>query len=312
MKYLFPRIRNLPNRVVCKDETGGIDCIFFNSYEGYIKKILPLGKEITISGKISNYKNKYQITNPKYVSEDASLIKKKHNTYSLTEGISEKIYNKIINQILEKLPILSEWHSKEILNKFKNIGWNDAIKELHKPENIGNYKSNFYQRLAFDEIFSTFLVNSEIRKKIKKFKKQNKIIDTTEQNKIIKNLEFKLTHDQTNALKDINNDLSSSTKMFRLLQGDVGSGKTIVSLISAFNTIKSGFQVAVMAPTEILARQHFNFAKKIFPKNFNIELISSKSEVKQKQNIIRNLAQNKIDIIFGTHAIFQKKFLLKN
>ncbi len=311
LKYLFPRVRNLPNRVVCKDETGEIDCIFFNSYEGYIKKILPLGKEITISGKISNYKNKYQITNPKYVSEDASLIKKKHNTYSLTEGISEKVYNKIIDQILEKLPILSEWHSQEILNKFENIGWNDAIKELHKPENIGNYKSNFYQRLAFDEIFSTFLVNSEIRKKIKKFKKKNKVINVTDQNKIIKNLEFKLTHDQTKALKDINTDLASSTKMFRLLQGDVGSGKTIVSLISAYNTIKSGFQVALMAPTEILARQHYNFAKKIFPKYFNIELISSKSQAKQKQKIITNLAQHKIDIIFGTHAIFQKKILFK-
>ena len=97
-KYLFPRIRKLPNRVKCSDETGELDCVFFNSYEGYIKKILPLGKEITVSGKIGYFKNKYQITNPKYVSEDSSLIKQVHNKYSLTEGISEKIYNKIIKQ----------------------------------------------------------------------------------------------------------------------------------------------------------------------------------------------------------------------
>ena len=109
-KYNFPRTRNLPNRVICKDETGQIDCVFFNSYEGYIKKILPIGKEITVNGKIGLFKNKYQITNPKYLSEDSSLIKKVHNKYSLTEGISEKVYNKIINQIIDNLPNLSEWH----------------------------------------------------------------------------------------------------------------------------------------------------------------------------------------------------------
>ena len=176
-KYSFPRIRNLPNRVLCSDESGEIECIFFNSYEGYVKKILPIGQEITISGKIGHYRNKYQLTNPKYISENSSLIKQKHNTYSLTEGISEKIYNKIINQIIDNLPILDEWHSMNILNKFDNINWNDAIKELHKPDNVGNYKNNFYQRLAYDEIFSTFLVNSEIRKKIKKIKKIKKYLN---------------------------------------------------------------------------------------------------------------------------------------
>ena len=90
-KYQFPRIRNLPNRVLCKDETGEIDCVFFNSYEGYVKKILPIGKEVTISGKIKYFRNKYQLTNPKYISEDSSIIKQKHNSYSLTEGISEKV-----------------------------------------------------------------------------------------------------------------------------------------------------------------------------------------------------------------------------
>ncbi len=310
-RYFFPRIRNLPNRVLCEDETGEIDCIFFNSYEGYIRKILPLGKEVTISGKISLFKKKYQLTNPKYVSEDSSIIKKKHNTYSLTEGISEKIYNKIINQIIQNLPVLDEWHSNHILKKFDNINWNDAIKKLHDPENIGKYKENFYQRLAFDEIFSTFLVNSTIRKKIKKIKKDKKKIDIEKQNSFIKSLNFTLTSDQLKTLKEINKDLSSSTKMFRLLQGDVGSGKTIVSLLAAFNSINSGYQVAVMAPTEILSRQHFNLSKNIFPKNFKIELISGKSDYKEKKRILDKLSNHKIDIIFGTHAIFQKKVFFK-
>jgi ATP-dependent DNA helicase RecG len=311
-KYSFPRIRNLPNKVTCSDETGEIDCIFFNSYEGYVRKILPLGKEITVSGKIGFFRNKYQLTNPKYISEDSLLIKQKHNTYSLTEGISEKIYNKIINQIITNLPLLREWHSENILNKFGNVKWNEAIIELHKPENIGKYKKNFYQRLAFDEIFSTFLVNSEIRKKIKKIKKEGKSIDYSKQNNIIKNLKFSLTNDQKRTLEEINLDLSSTNKMFRLLQGDVGSGKTIVSLLAAFNTVNSGFQVAVMAPTEILARQHFNFAKKIFLNQMNVELISGKSDYKTKKEILKKLANNQIDIIFGTHAIFQKKVFFKN
>ena len=306
-KYSFPRIRNLPNRVSCKDETGELDCIFFNSYEGYIKKILPLGKEITVSGKIGRFKNRYQLTNPKYISEDSSLIKQKHNIYSLTDGISEKVYNKIINQIIDKLPIMEEWHSKSIMKKFDNINWNEAIQELHKPDNVGNYKKNFYQRLAYDEIFSTFLVNSEIRKKIKKIKKKNKVLDKKKQDLLIKNLDFDLTNDQKKSLNEINIDLCSSNKMFRLLQGDVGSGKTIVSLLAALNTINSGFQVAMMAPTEILAKQHFNLAKKIFPKNLKIEIISGKSDYKEKKNILKKLAIGEVDFIFGTHAIFQKK-----
>ena len=311
VKYQFPRIRNLPNRVLCKDETGDIECIFFNSYEGYIKKILPIGKEITISGKIKFFRNKYQLTNPKHISENASIIKQKHNSYSLTEGISEKIYNKIISHVLNKLPYFEEWHSNEIMKNFDNISWNNSIKELHKPENIGKFKEKFYQRLAFDEIFSTFLVNSEIRKKIKKVKKIKKNLDINKQNKIISKLDFKLTGDQKKTLEEINTDLSSSNKMFRLLQGDVGSGKTIVSLLAAFNTINSGFQVALMAPTEILARQHYLLAKKLFGKIVRIELISGKSTYKDKKNILNGLLKHNIDIIFGTHAIFQKKVEFK-
>ena len=311
-KYFFPRIRNLPNKVICADDTGELDCIFFNSYEGYIKKILPLGKEVTISGKIGRFRNRYQLTNPKYISEDSSLIKQKHNSYSLSDGISEKVYNKIINQIIDKLPILDEWHSKHILAKFDNISWNESIKNLHKPENIGKFKNNFYQRLAYDEIFSTFLVHSEIRKKIKRNKKKNKILDLAKQKKIINKLSFILTKDQFKSLGEINEDLNSPNKMFRLLQGDVGCGKTIVSLLAAYNTVNSGFQVAIMAPTEILARQHFNLCKKIFDKELSIALISGKSDNKEKKDILSKLSINKIDIVFGTHAIFQKKVIFEN
>ncbi len=311
-KYNFPRIRNLPNRIYCKDETGEMDCVFFNSYEGYIKKILPLNKEVTVSGKVGLFKNRYQITNPKYISENASLIKDKHKKYSLTDGISEKAYNKIINQILTNIPKLEEWHEENILKKFDNISWNKSIIELHKPENIGKYQSNFYQRLAYDEILASFMVHSEIRRKIKKIKKQKKIFSSNFQSSLLSKLDFKLTNNQEISLKEINQDLKSNQKMFRLLQGDVGSGKTIVALTAAYNVIKSGFQVAVMAPTEILARQHFQLAKKIFDKRTRIEILSSKSEYKEKKKILRKLSNNEIDIVFSTHAIFQNKVIFNN
>ena len=311
-KYNFPRIRNLPNRVSCRDETGDLECIFFNSYEGYIKKILPIGKKVVVSGKIGFFKNKYQITNPKYVSEDSTVIKIKHNQYSLTEGITEKLYNNIIKQIIKNLPKLEEWHNKDILKNFDNISWYDSINKLHKPENIGKYKSPFYNRLAFDEIFSSYLVHSEIRKKIKKIKKNKKNFDLNKQNRFIDKLDFKLTKDQVRALSEINKDLISNQKMFRLLQGDVGSGKTIVALIAALNVINSGFQVAVMAPTEILARQHYLLSKKLFRLSVKVDLLSSKSEFKDRKRILNELNNNKINLIFGTHSIFQKKVEFKN
>ena len=312
IKYQFPRIRNLPNKVICEDSSGKVDCIFFNSYEGYVRKILPLNEEVTLSGKIGMYKNKYQITNPTYISKDSSLIETIHNKYSLTDGISEKVYNKIIKQILSKIPILNEWHDNKILSFFENESWNNSIIKLHDPKNIGNAKSSFYKRLAYDEILASFLVNSEIRRKIKKVKKKSKNFDIAIYEKIKIQLGFELTKDQKKTLIEINNDLKSKSKMFRLLQGDVGSGKTIVSLISALNVISSGYQVALMAPTEILARQHFSLAQKIFPKNISIEILSSKNEYPEKKRIINQLKTGKIQMVFGTHAIFQKKIIFSN
>ena len=176
-------------------------------------------------------------------------------------------------------------------------------------KNIDNYKSDFYKRLAYDEILASFLVNSEIRKKIKKIKKASKKFTEKAYNNIINKLNFNLTNDQEKSLGDINKDLNSKSKMFRLLQGDVGSGKTIVALISSLSVISSGFQVALMAPTEILARQHYTLAKGLFPKNVNIELLSSKSENVEKKRIVKELQNNNIDMVFGTHAIFQKKII---
>ncbi len=306
IKYNFPRIKNLPNKVLCEDKTGKINCIFFNSYEGYIKKILPINSQVTISGKVTYFNKKYQITNPTHVSSDKNSIKKIVSKYSLTEGLNEKIYNNIIEKVLKNIPDLNEWLSKDILKRFNFISWKEAILELHDPKNVNN-KGNFLKRLIFDEILSTLLINSKIRTAVKKTKKTKKVFNDELLINIKKKLNYKLTQDQINAISEINEDLKSEKKMFRLLQGDVGSGKTIVAMIASANVISSKFQVGFMAPTEILARQHFNLAQKLFDKNMNIKLLTSKTEYIERKKILKDLSDGKINILIGTHSIFQEK-----
>tara|TARA_Y100001970_G_scaffold292811_1_gene435946 strand:- start:1598 stop:3637 length:2040 start_codon:yes stop_codon:yes gene_type:complete len=310
-KYNFPRIRNLPNKVLCEDETGKLDCIFFNSHEGYIRKILPLNNKIVISGKIGYFKNRYQITNPTHISTDSNSIKKVFTNYSLTDGINQKMYNKIVQQVLKNLPDLNEWLSHRVLKKFNYISWRNSVIQLHDPKNIKK-KGNFLNRLIFDEILSTFLVNSKIRTSIKKIKKNRKKFDLTEFEQIKKRLKFKLTKDQINSINDINNDLKSDQKMFRLLQGDVGSGKTIVALVACMNVISSNFQASIMAPTEILAIQHYQLAKELLGDKVKIKLLTGKTEYRERKIILDSLKKNKIDLLIGTHSLFQEKIIYNN
>ena len=309
-KYNIPRIRNLPNTVKCEDSTGQIDIVFFNSREGYLKKILPLNEWVVISGKVNFYNKKYQITNPAYVvpSEKENFVKKIIPRYPLTEGITEKIYRNIIDQVLKKLPTLDEWHNSNILKIFDNKSWKDSILYLHGPKNKLNLQSNYFRRLVYDEILSSLIVLSQIRKKIKKVKKKAKDFEGKLHKKIIENFNFQLTKNQNEIINEISNDLSSHSKMFRILQGDVGSGKTIVSLIAAANVIESGYQVAFMAPTEILTKQHYLLANKIFDKtNIKTNFLTGKSTYLERKKIINKLKEKEINIIFGTHALFQKK-----
>ena len=313
-KYNFPRIRNLPNKVTCEDKMGIIDIVFFNSREGYIRKILPLNSLVIISGKINYYKKKYQITNPAYVVtiDKENYVNKIIPKYSLTEGLTEKVYRKLIEKVLKNITDISDWHNEEILKKIGNVSWSESIIYIHK--NMKNdLNSKFYRRLSYDEILANLLVLSQVRKRIKKFKKKNKEFDDYLSKKIAKNFIFSLTANQAKVIEEINKDLKSNFKMFRLLQGDVGSGKTIVSLIAASNAIRSNCQVALMAPTEILAKQHYNLAKKIFKSTgVTIEFLTSKSDTKEKKLIHENLINGKIKFLIGTHALFQKNILFSN
>ena len=312
-KYNFPRIRNLPNKVICEDKSGKIDIVFFNSREGYIRKILPLNSLVIISGKINFFKKKYQITNPSYVvpinKED--YVNKIIPKYSLTEGLTEKVYRKLIEQVLKKISSLDEWHSNETLRKIGGASWSESIFNIHQNEK-NNLDSKFYRRLAYDEILANLLVLSQVRKRVKKLKKICKKFDDNLSRKIIKNFNFSLTLNQMKIIEEINKDLISDIKMFRLLQGDVGSGKTIISLIATANVISSNWQVALMAPTEILAKQHYNLAMKVFKStNVNVQLLTGKTDTSEKKLIQKNLASGKINLLIGTHALFQKNILFK-
>ena len=305
-KYNFPRIRRLPNRVICQCNDIKIDCVFFNSYEGYIKKILPLNTEVIISGKINFFRNKYQITNPTQVKESNENILENKNKYSLTEGLTINKYNNLINEVLSKLPDLDEWLNDDIKKKFNNIKWKEAILKIHTLDTKEILNSKYYKRLVFDELFAHFLLSSKIRTKIKKIKKSQKIFKDCKEN-LIKDLNFKLTNDQESAIKIINEDLKSKSRMFRLLQGDVGSGKTIVSMIAAVNSINAGYQAGFMVPTEILAKQHFSFASKYLPKNIKVQMLTGKSKFTERKKILEDLKNGNIDFLIGTHSLFQKK-----
>jgi len=315
IKYNFPRIRNLPNKVICEDDFGQIDLVFFNSRETYIKAVLPINNWVLISGKVNYYKKKYQITNPDYITtvDKIDYIKKKIPKYSLTEGLNEKSYRKIIENVINNLPDLNEWLDKEIVKKFGFYSWKESLLELHNPKTIYDANSKYLRRLAFDEILSNLIVLSKNRRKFKETKKNNKLFSNSLSKKILKNCSFKLTQDQNKVINEINDDLKSNKKMFRILQGDVGSGKTIVSFITSANVLELGFQSALMAPTAILANQHFNLAKKLFNNTkIKIRLLTGKTDIKTRKKILEDLKSGEIHLLIGTHALFQKKIEFKN
>ena len=308
-KLNFPRIRNLPNKIYCEDETGKVEIVYFNSREGYLRKLFPLNEFVIVSGKINYFNKKYQITNPDYVTslENQEYVTKNIPKYNLTKGINEKKYRNISEQVIFNLPEIDDWLDENFIKENRLINWNECIKKLHTSNEGKDNQSKSFRRIVFDELCANFLTLSKNRERIR-INKSPKIFSNNNSRFIKKNLPFKLTNDQEKVLNEINLDLLSCKRMFRIIQGDVGSGKTIVSILSILNVIKSGYQCALMSPTEILARQHFTLIKEIFKKeDFDIEFLTGKTEYKLKKIILTNLTSGKIKLLIGTHALFQKK-----
>ena len=171
-KLNFPRIRNLPSKIICEDETGKLDIVYFNSREGYIRKLFPINEWVIISGKVNYFNKKYQITNPDYVTtlDNKEYVIKNIPKYSLTKGINEKKYRSISEQVINNLPIIEDWLDSGFIEKNKLIEWNVCIKNLHGSKDSKNSQSKSYRRLVFDELCANFLTLSENRKRIKKIK----------------------------------------------------------------------------------------------------------------------------------------------
>ena len=312
-KLSFPRIRNLPNKISCEDETGKIDVVYFNSREGYLRKLYPVNQWLIISGKINYFNKKYQITNPDYVTtlDKQDYVIKNIPKYNLTKGINEKKYRLISEQVINDIPIISDWLNNEFIKKNNLLNWNESITKLHNLKDGKNNQSKSFRRLAFDELCANFFTLSENRKRIRREKISKKFLEKKSDD-IKGKLPFNLTKSQHNVLAEINEDLLSKKRMFRIIQGDVGSGKTIVSLLAICNVIESGYQCALMSPTEILAKQHYDLANKIYKNTgFSIDFLTGKTEIKKRKEILKNLKNGKTNLIFGTHSLFQKKIEFK-
>jgi len=316
-KHNFPRIRRLPNTVQCFDETGEINIVFFNSRENYIKEILPINSEVIISGKVNFYKNKYQITNPDYATSinNEEKVTKIMPTYASLKGISNKTINKIYENIIKEIPDVPEWHRDHIIKNNKWFSFKDSLIQLHNPKKIEDLDKNSltYERISFDEIFSNLLIFAQIKKKIATIYKKPKLFSSDQKLKLIKNLPFTLTKDQETIIEEIDDSLKSDKKMIRLLQGDVGSGKTIISIITGLNVVAAGYQVALMCPTEILATQHLNLIRSLTKgQDINVEILSSGINKKRQIEIKKELVEGKINFLIGTHSLFQETVSFSN
>ncbi len=314
IKHLPQFNTKMPYRILCKCNNQEIELVFFRGYKKYLNQILPIGQTRIISGKLEKFSNKYQIVHPESISfiEDLPYVHGLVAVYSLTRGLNITFYRKTIKQVLQNIPKIPEWIENEILENHKWKAWKDSILAIHRPKNINkNEIVKLRERLAFDEALAHQIRLLVLKEKIKE-KESNKIkINHIGKQRIVEKLRFSLTDSQKKVLSEIEKDLEKKHPMQRLLQGDVGSGKTIVALISIISVAKKNYQTALMAPTEILALQHFNYFKNLIDdKNIKIVLLTSK--IKEKEKILNQIENGKAHIIIGTHAIFQSKIKYKN
>ncbi len=311
VKHYPSKFRRQPYRVTCLANDTPIDIVYFNARHPVVRSVLPIKSIKMISGKLEFFKNKFQITHPSSIENisDIQLLREKEAVYSLTAGLNMKSFIKLSNQVLQSVPNLEEWIDKILIKKYKFTSWKDAVEKLHNPEIDDTYnEKNFYRRrLAYDELFAHQLAicivrTIDNRKKSISFKSNGNF-----KNNLIKDLEFKLTNSQLLVLKEIESDLFSNKQMIRLLQGDVGSGKTIVALISMLRVIESGYQVTLMAPTSILAYQHFeNISKLINKLPIEIDILTGKDKGGKRLDKLEKIKNGDTKILIGTHALIQE------
>ncbi|PPR27014.1 MAG: ATP-dependent DNA helicase RecG, partial [Alphaproteobacteria bacterium MarineAlpha9_Bin4] len=289
--------------------------IFFSRFTGYLKKIYPEDQKMLVKGKIEFYKNKYQLSHPEIINRNSLIDNRLHQiVYKQRKNLKSETIHSIILNTFASISELKEWNIKLLKFYKKTPSFKESIVNIHNPktENALSVNSPFIIRLAYDEIFSYQLSLAILRHNLNKLHSNNFNINTKEVIDYVKKLlPFKLTKDQVNCANEIIEDIKSKKRTLRLLQGDVGCGKTAVAIMSAYYVLKSGYQVVLLAPTELLAKQHYNFFSKIFStENINTALLFASTL--NKQNIKKDLSNGTIKLVIGTHALLQADVKFKN
>ncbi len=317
VKHEAPRRRNLPYRILCQNDSGYLSLVFFHARGDWLGKSMPEGAVRMVSGRVERFRENLQIVHPDHMLSKAAFeaLPVIEPVYPLTAGLSAKVLMKAIQAALPALPNLPEWQEANWLAQRGWQSWREAVLQAHRPDANDALDPHHpaRARLAYDELLAHQLVLALVRRQRKQLagRAYPKAGELPE--KLLKLLPFPLTGSQEQAVADIRTDMAEPTRMLRLLQGDVGSGKTVVAVMAMLQAVESGAQAALMAPTEILARQH---AETLGPwldeLGVSWQLMTARNKGKLRQESLTTLAEGGVQIAIGTHALFQDDVTFQN
>ena len=303
-----PRQSRRPWRVFAENETGQIEIIFFRTKGDYVEKLLPLGQKRIISGRAEWFQHKVQIAHPDHVvaPEKAGQLPMYEPVYPLTAGLTPKMIQKAMQGGLERIPTLPEWIDPSLLARFQWPTWDQAMQKVHRPERAHDLMPGSPERarLAYDELLANQMALAIVRHL--STREQGRVFagDGQLRRQLIEHLPFTLTGAQDRVIREILTDQHQSDRMLRLVQGDVGAGKTLVALMAMLNVMETGAQSALLAPTEILARQHFaSISAMLEPLGIKPGLLLGKMKAAEKRETLAGMANGDLPIVIGTHAL---------
>ncbi|HEY0234671.1 MAG TPA: ATP-dependent DNA helicase RecG [Afipia sp.] len=306
-----------PHVVYASDDTGDVMLTYFRAQPGYVEKLLPVGEKRFVSGTAQMFDGTLQMVHPDRVVDEEGLAKLPQIdvVYPLTEGLAIGSIRRAMVQALEKLPDLPEWISPEVLRRCMFPSLSEALHRVHEPVALADIlpQEKFWSRLAFDELLAGQLALALVRAQLRRPAGLRNAGDGHLRSKIIDALPYALTHSQQEAAKAIASDLVQPVRMLRLLQGDVGSGKTVVALLAAAAVAEAGKQSALMAPTEILARQHIKTIAPLAERaGMRVAILTGREKGKERRDILSRLENGEIDLLVGTHALIQDDVVFKS
>ncbi|WP_375651839.1 ATP-dependent DNA helicase RecG [Bartonella sp. LB28NMGDW] len=313
-----PRGHNkIPYRVIAHDQTGKINLVFFHAQPLWLKKQLPEGKKVTVSGKVEWFNGQFSMAHPDYIapSEQSNQIPLIEPVYPSTAGLTAKTLRRAIQNALDFIPLLPEWIDENVKKQQNFSSFSVALRRIHAPINPNDLslESTARKRLAYDELLACQLALGLVRLKTKSLVGTSRPATGIYTKKLLNVLPFQLTTEQKKAVEDIANDLASPEPMLRLLQGDVGAGKTVVALMAMAQIAENSGQSALMAPTEVLARQHFATIAPLAEKvGLQTTLLTGREKGKLRTNILNDILSGQVSIIIGTHALIQNSITYNN